>query len=98
LVYGGRAWWGLDLLPAPRLFAGAWSRLLAGYAMDALLLERQKEPIEDATERLAMLTQAHGTIYPGIGLGDEVRFDGPGLVGTALVTNDSVAHLMAFPA
>jgi hypothetical protein len=99
LVYRGRAWWDLDLVPASRLFAGAGSRLLTGYAVDALLLERQKEPIEDAAERLAKLTQVHGTTtYPGIGLGDVVRFDGPGFVGTALVTSDCVAHLMAFPA
>ena len=30
LVYGGGAWWRMDVLPSPRLFAAAWPRMLSG--------------------------------------------------------------------
>jgi hypothetical protein len=97
LVYGGREWWGLDLLPSPGLFARAWTRLLTGYAMDALLIERCDELAEPATEPLTGMRQVHATAYPSLGLGEEYRFLSDGMVGAALVVDDTVAHLMAFP-
>jgi hypothetical protein len=97
LVYGGREWWGLDLLASPRLFARAWNRLLTGYAMDALLIDRSEELAEPATEPLAAMSQVQATAYPSLGLGEEYRFLSKGLVGAALVVDETVAHLMAFP-
>lgn len=98
LVYGGGAWWGMDVLPSPRLFAAAWPRLLSGYVLDALWSQPEGRPDETGTERLAAFLDATVEIFPGVGAGDDHRFRGPGVLGAALVVDGVVAHAMAFPA
>jgi hypothetical protein len=97
IVYGGGEWWGLELLAGPRLFRKAWSRLLPGYAMDALLAGAAAEPRETPAERLEAILGAPVEIFPAVGVGEDHRFRTDGLVGSALVAESRLAHLMAFP-
>lgn len=97
IIYGGGEWWGLELLPGPRLFGKAWARLLPGYAMDALLAPAGKEPPEAPASRLEAVLRAQVEVFPAVGLGEDCRFRGDGLVGAALVAEGRLAHLMAFP-
>jgi hypothetical protein len=96
IVYGGVTWWGLELLPSPRLFAAAWPRLLSGYAMDALWADVSGVPEVPGTCVEAALA-SRAEVFPGVGLGDEYRFRARGIVGAALVAEGIVAHVMAFP-
>jgi hypothetical protein len=98
LVYGGDAWWGLDVLPSPRLFAAAWPRLLSGYVLDALGSQPEGRPDETGAERLEAFVGATVEVFPGVGAGDDCRFVGPDVLGAALVVDGVVAHAMAFPA
>lgn len=97
IVYGGGEWWGLELLPGPRLFGKAWARLLPGYAMDALLAPGGKKGGISAASRLEAVLRARVEVFTTVGLGEDFRFRGDGLVGAALVAEGRLAHLMAFP-
>jgi hypothetical protein len=97
VIYGGASWWGLDLLADPRIFAKAWPRLLSGYAMDSLMLQKAKPLTIDAGDRLDHLLRMPVECFPGVGLGEELRFRDAATVGAALVVDDRLAHLMAFP-
>ncbi len=98
LVYGGRAWWGMDVLPSPRLFKAAWPRMLSGYVLDALSSCPEGRPDETGAERLEAFLGATVEIFPSVGAGDDCRIAGPGVVGAALIVDGVVAHTMAFPA
>jgi hypothetical protein len=96
LVYVAGRWAGLELLASPGLFRRAWSRLCAGYAVDALggLAGEGVEPDADAV--LALLARATAEPAPAVGLGEEYRLGGT-VLGAALVADGRVAHLSAFP-
>jgi hypothetical protein len=97
LIYIASRWVGLDLLAGPKLFARAWSRLCAGYVADGIGLEAKPGPGFDAGAVLATLGQAEVVPAPAVGLGAEYRLGTPGLAGAALVAQERVVHVMAFP-
>jgi hypothetical protein len=97
LVYIAGRWVGLDLLAGPRLFARAWSRLCASYVADAIGLEAKPHPGLDGSATLVTLGQTEAEPAPAVGLGAEYRLATPSLSGAALVAEQRVAHVMAFP-
>lgn len=97
-VFLGTRWLGLDLLPAPRLFERAWPRLCAGYAAEALGRGRRAARAPDPRTVLDRVLRAPVEEAPAVGLGREYRLAGGALAGAALVVDDALAHLMAFPA
>jgi hypothetical protein len=94
---GPRRWLGLDLLPSPGLFEHAWPALCAGYGAEALG-QKRRAPAPDPRAVLEALARAPLEEAPAVGLGREHRLAGRALAGAALVVEDTVAHLMAFPA
>ena len=92
-MYGGGQWWGMEILPSPRLFAAAWPRMLSGYVLDALWRCPEGRPDETGAERLPSVE-----IFPSVGAGDDCRIAGPSVVGAALIVDGVVAHAMGFPA
>ena len=97
LVFLGSRWLGLEFLPSPGLFERAWPRLCAGYAAEAIGDTTSAHP-PDPRALLESLTQAPVEEAPAVGLGREHRLAGKAMAGAALVVEDTVAHLMAFPA
>jgi hypothetical protein len=97
IVYVGGRWAGLELLASPRLFASAWPRLLAGYTADAIG-NKPGKLLPSPGRILAALAEAPTEPAPAVGLGIEYRLSGPPLCGAALVAEERVVHLMAFPA
>ena len=97
LVYLSGRWVGTDLLAGAGLFSRAWPRLCAGYAADAI----GRKPASRLTPRpgavLGRLSRCPTEMAPAVGLGAEYRFSGARMAGAALVVEDHVAHLMAFP-
>jgi hypothetical protein len=98
LVFLGTRWIGLDLLASPGLFARAWPRLCAGYAAEAVGAKGKEAAEPDPRVVLARLRRAPVEDAPAVGLGREHRMAGGHVAGAALVVDDLVAHLMAFPA
>ncbi len=96
LVAVAGRWIGLDLLPSPGLFERAWPRLCAGYAAEAVGRD-ERAPAPDPHALLKDLAQAPAEDAPAVGLGREYRLAGNAMAGAALVVEDKVAHLMAFP-
>jgi hypothetical protein len=96
LVFLDKRWLGLDLLPSPGLYERAWPRLCAGYAVE-VLDRRRRASAPDPRAVLEAVAQAPVEEAPAVGLGREHRLAGNTVAGAALVVEDIVAHLMAFP-
>jgi len=97
LVYLSGGWVGMDLLAGPSLFSRVWPRLCAGYAADAI---RRKPSVRLTPSPSAVLRRLSGCpieAAPAVGLGIEYRLTGEKTAGAALIADDRVAHLMAFP-
>jgi hypothetical protein len=97
LVFVGEDWMGLEVLPCARLFASGWARLGAGYAVEAIGREPMPGRGVSPAELLRRLASTAVEPAPAVGLGVEYRLDG-NAVGAALVVDEDVAHLEAFPA
>ena len=97
LVYISGRWVGMDLLAGPGLFNRTWSRLCAGYVADAIGRTPSRSLVQSPGAVLGMLSRCPAKITTAVGLGTEYRLTGAGLTGAALVADDRMAHLMAFP-
>lgn len=97
LVYLRDRWIGLDLLPTPSLFARVWPRLCSGYAAEAVGGKANDRPRLAPRGLLGSLARMPAEAAPAVGLGREYRLGGQKAQGAALVVDDRVAHLMAFP-
>jgi hypothetical protein len=90
---------GADLFDQPATAARLWARLVRSYALDAL-----DAPAGNGCDKgqvagfLARLASARTEVYPSLGVGQDVRLGGAGVEGAALVYEDVVVHLSAFPA
>lgn len=94
---------GAEIVGHPAVFASVFDRLLRAYAIDAVdasfvrRAEPDRTPRFDAPEPfLAALGAASGTVAPSLGLGQDLRLEGGGVCGCALVAGE-VVHLTAFP-
>ncbi len=97
VVFLAGQWIGLDLLASSGLFARSWPRLCAGYAADAIGVAPADDFPVWPQEVLDAVRQAPLELAPAVGLGTEYRLGGA-VAGAALVHEDRLAHLMAFPA
>jgi len=88
----------LDLFSHPATLQKIWDKLLRSYAMEALEFKGrgtgkrklQLEPI------LQAIREAEIQEYPSVGQGTDLRLRGRGIVGAALVDNDTLLHLSVF--
>lgn len=92
---------GLDLFDAPATLGKLWGKLVGSYALDALEAEGSGEvggdkELRGARDFLARLGAAKAERFPGVGLGEDVRLEAPGLSGGALAADGRVVHLSAF--
>lgn len=102
VLIGGQAV-GFDELSLERAFAGLYPKLVKSYAMEAWLEERKNKgarangkAVETA---LAFLKEAEGCeekVYASVGLGEDFRYSGPRLVGSALLVEGTVIHAAFF--
>ncbi|HZA52320.1 MAG TPA: DUF6569 family protein, partial [Myxococcaceae bacterium] len=88
---------GVELFDAPRTFAVSLGKLVASYALDAL--EHQGSPpgsipaVKVAQEMLRRVATLRYHEAPSVGQGTELRLEGPGLAGSAIVWGDRLLHL-----
>jgi hypothetical protein len=88
----------LDCVSRPDVFAHLHGPLLRGYALDALESRRAETPTVDAARAfIDCALRAPATTRPAIGLGVDTRFTTVGVSGAALVHDDELVQLTAFP-
>jgi hypothetical protein len=88
---------GIDVFDQPETAARLWSRLVRSYAMDALDRPPADPVGPDRAKRLLdRLAGAKAESYPSPGLGQDVRLEGDGAEGSALVYENVVVHLAIF--
>jgi hypothetical protein len=90
----------MDVFDQPATLAKLWDRLIVGYATDAISRANVDAAISSAFDAIALLEQTNGIeceVHPAVDLGEEWRFEGEQLVGSALVTDGVAVHLSVFP-
>jgi len=90
----------MDLFDRPETLQRLWLRLLTGYALDAIC--RPDEDIPEFTANgaralLEHLCELECQPCPSVGVGDDWRFESGGVVGQALVADDTCVRLSVFP-
>jgi len=87
----------LDYVSRPDAFACLYPKLLRGYLLDAL--ERLDGPAageERVRGFVRDVVSARRTSRPSAGLGEDVRLESPGVIGSGLVLDGEVHQLSAF--
>lgn len=90
---------GFDLFDCAPTLRKLLPKLVRSYALDAIEVQTSKsaEAGRDHAEQLLHeLTAAEARRFPAIGVGEDVRIDGPRLTAAALVADERVVHLSAF--
>jgi len=90
---------GFDILSYAPAYAMLHKKLLKSYAMEALLERNQEktEPLPDKAEDfLHIAVTSAEKRYQSVGLGWDYRFEGEGIVGSALVYENTVVHMAFF--
>jgi hypothetical protein len=91
---------GLDVFDSPRTWAQTMPKLVRSYGLDALdtAIGGDGFAIPDPKRFVEAVARATCTVYPAVGAGQDLRFEGGGIVGAALETKMGVVHAVAFPA
>ncbi len=86
---------GLDYVSRPEAFAELYPKLLKSYALDALFSNTDKlaeNPARSARDFLEIAVSTKESKHPSVGWGDDYRFTGEGLVGSALEAEGEIIH------
>jgi hypothetical protein len=90
---------GADLFDQPATAEALWPKLRRSYALDALEVSAGASVEQEQAEGL--LERARGArneVYPSLALGQDVRFEGDGVVGGGLVYEETPIHISLFRA
>jgi ARG and Rhodanese-Phosphatase-superfamily-associated Protein domain len=91
---------GFDAFDSPTTWVQAMPKLLRSYGLDALdtAIGGDGFATPDPRRFMEAVSRATCTVYPAVGAGQDLRFEGGGIVGAALATDNGVVHAVAFPA
>ena len=90
---------GLELFDAPATWRTLAPKLIRSYAVDAIdrrRAPRSKVAADEAQRFLERVAESEASVFPGTGLGSDVRLSGPALSGAALAVSDRAVHISAF--
>jgi hypothetical protein len=90
---------GFDILSRASAYQKLHSKLIKSYAMDAMHQQTKPHSTPSISKVRAFLeatADCTAETYPSIGYGDDHRFEGKTMVGSALVANESVIHIAFF--
>jgi hypothetical protein len=89
---------GLDAFDSPRTWTRAMPKLLRSYGLDSLDDAIGGGGATPAPEQFVRTVSALPCkVYPGVGQGQDLRFEGGGITGAALDTTGGIVHAVAFP-
>lgn len=89
-----------DIFDSPSTLQAIWPRLVASYALDAeVAREARAKPFtaKGAAEVLTHAAEQECVACPTVGLGQDMRFEAPDLLGQALVVEPCMIHMSVFP-
>ncbi|HSK84398.1 MAG TPA: DUF6569 family protein, partial [Rubrobacter sp.] len=88
----------LEVLAGPRTFARVFRKLLSGYAFESVGLDRPYGTPDPPAVRsfIEAAAQAAHEEDQAVGAGRDVRFEGDGISGYALIGERGVLHAAAF--
>lgn len=95
---------GLDLFDKVGTLARYWDAITGAFALDALTVGEAAAPVAggdlvaEVEAFLRFTLAADGPRLGGVGEGDEIHLRAEAVDGQALVWDDAVIHLAAFPA
>src|SRR5512139_978777 len=90
---------GFDILSLEPVYEALHPKLVKSYAMDALLQhgeERGGGLVDNAKTFIERARQCREEKFKSVGHGWDHRFEGPGIVGSALVHQEKVIHMAFF--
>ncbi len=96
LVMHGQDVVGLDVVSDAPEFAGLHDRLLRSYAFEALVTGGEPGDSDVAEAFLERIAALRGERFESVGLGQDVRYEGRGVLGSALVHHGHVVHASFF--
>lgn len=85
-----------DIFDQPDTLRHYWPRLVRSYALDAIGETPRPPSLESARRLLRRPFKAERTAFPSLGLGQDVRISGNGVVGAALLHNGVAVHTSLF--
>jgi hypothetical protein len=85
--------WCLDAVSRPDVFAHVYPKLLAGYAYDAVEPSGASASAELVMETLGRCINRRG---PSVALGDDIRIEGKGVIGSGLEVEGELVQLSAY--
>ncbi|MDZ4133933.1 MAG: DUF6569 family protein [Dethiobacteria bacterium] len=98
IVYINNRFVCLDLFDQPATLEKLMPRLLKSYAVEALNSSgrpaTQLRPTPDVL--LKAIDKSEYLTYPSVGLGQDIRLNGPGIVGAGLLVEEQIVHLSVF--
>jgi len=87
----------MDAVSRPDVFARLYPALITGYMLDGAHLAGRPAPADGAVgEFLSAVAGATRTTGEAAGLGQDIRLQGPRVVGSGLVLDDEVIQMTAF--
>jgi hypothetical protein len=89
-----------DIFDSPSTLKAIWPRLVGSYALDAEVAgksEAKSFTAKGAGEVLAHAAEQECVVCPTVGLGRDLRFEAPDLLGQALVVESRMIHVSIFP-
>jgi hypothetical protein len=95
VLHGGRVV-GLDYVSRARQYAEVHDKLLRSYAFEALVRDGEPGDLAVAEAFLGRIAGLDGRRFKSPGLGWDVRFQGAGVLGSALVYRGSAVHAAFF--
>ncbi len=90
---------GIDLVSLPEIWSDLHAKIVRSYALDVLRHPREQKPLtpEKLTFLWSQLKNCKFSDFPAVGLGKDIRFEKPDLIGSLLAWEDCVAHFAAYP-
>jgi len=91
---------GLELFNTARTWRTLSPKLIRSYALDALDQSRDTVQSNDPWSPSAFIDRlmaSQPSVFPAVGDGEDVRFDGNEIAGAALVVSGELIHMSAFP-
>jgi hypothetical protein len=97
VAFGGRIV-GLDCFDQPETLQKLWPKLVRSYAIDAMEENSERALLtrDAVVEWLKMVLAAKLEKFPSPGLGDDLRFENEGFVGSSLLVGDEPVHTEVF--
>ena len=90
---------GFDLFDQPATLAKSWPKLVRAYALDACVTHAEAAQSvcrDDIENWLRTARGAKEETFKSPGMGDDVRLEGPQLIGAGLVVEDRPVHMEVF--